>query len=248
MKIKRPFTIGIGGSHSSIGKTTLAAALIRYLSSGHTSRLFGPKPRIGAIKYTKEAIYASLIDDAEILKKKGKDTARLGEAGAKQVLWIKSVAEDLGEVMPLALQRLTELDAVIIEGNSAIEFAKPDIVIFITGGPDADTKPSAERLKGLADIIITAGAEAGNHAGTCIIKELPEKVQDEELEVIIKVMEETAKKKEIISLLNQRAVDGKITCGAARKIAEELNVSYNEVGTAATDLKIKIRNCELGCF
>jgi LAO/AO transport system kinase len=73
-------------------------------------------------------------------------------------------------------------------------------------------------------------------------------VQDEEMEVIINVMEETAKKKEIISLLNQRAQDGKLSCSAARKIAEELGASYSEVGSIANDLKIKIRNCELGCF
>lgn len=240
--------IGIGGAHSSVGKTTLAAALIRYLSSGHTCRLFNKSPRIGAIKYTREAIYASLIDDAAILSQKGKDTARLGEAGAERVLWIKSTAEDIGEVMPLALERMAELDAIIIEGNSAIEFAKPDIVIFITGGPDADTKPSAERLRGLADIVIASEAEAGHQAGTCVLKALLNRVQDEEMEVIINVMENTAKKKEIISLLKQRADDGKLTCSAAREIAEELNASYSEVGSAANDLKIKIRNCELGCF
>ena len=248
MKIRRPFTIGIGGSHSSIGKTTLAAALIHYLASGKTCRLFLPPPRVGAIKYTRESIYASLIDDIAILGQKGKDTARLSGAGAEQVLWIKSPPDDLGKVLPHALLRMSELDAVIIEGNSAIEFAKPDIVIFITGGPGADTKPSAERVNALADIIITSDAEAGHHERTCIIKELPGDVKVGELEVIIKLMEETTKKKEIVSLLTQRSADGKITCSAARKIAEELNVSYNEVGSAATDLKIKIRNCELGCF
>jgi LAO/AO transport system kinase len=31
-------------------------------------------------------------------------------------------------------------------------------------------------------------------------------------------------------------------------IAEELKVSYSEVGKSANELKIKIKNCELGCF
>jgi len=44
------------------------------------------------------------------------------------------------------------------------------------------------------------------------------------------------------------AAEGRITCAAARKIAEELGVGYKEVGAAADELKIKIRDCQLGCF
>ncbi|MCE5194047.1 MAG: hypothetical protein LLF28_01105 [Nitrospiraceae bacterium] len=48
--------------------------------------------------------------------------------------------------------------------------------------------------------------------------------------------------------IKKRAVDGKLSCPAARKIAEDLNVSYKEIGEAADRLKIKINNCALGCF
>lgn len=44
------------------------------------------------------------------------------------------------------------------------------------------------------------------------------------------------------------AVDGKLSCQIARKLAEDLNISYKEVGAAANDLGLRIRNCELGCF
>ncbi|MEW6067547.1 MAG: hypothetical protein AB1610_04570 [Nitrospirota bacterium] len=53
-----------------------------------------------------------------------------------------------------------------------------------------------------------------------------------------KVMEEIKKK----------CINKKISCHVARKIAEELSVSYEEVGRAADELNIKITNCELGCF
>lgn len=43
-------------------------------------------------------------------------------------------------------------------------------------------------------------------------------------------------------------VDGKITCAAARKIAEDLGVPYKEVGQAANELGIRIKDCQLGCF
>jgi hypothetical protein len=61
-------------------------------------------------------------------------------------------------------------------------------------------------------------------------------------------MEEITKKKEIERLLRERAVDSRLTCTEARIIAEDLNVPYRDIGQAANELKIKIRNCELGCF
>jgi len=51
-------------------------------------------------------------------------------------------------------------------------------------------------------------------------------------------------KKELIN----KAVNGKISCAVARKIAEELEVSYKEIGSAADELAIKIKDCQLGCF
>ncbi len=48
--------------------------------------------------------------------------------------------------------------------------------------------------------------------------------------------------------MTEKAVDGKLPCSVARKIAEDLNITYKEVGDAADDLGIRIKNCELGCF
>ncbi len=48
--------------------------------------------------------------------------------------------------------------------------------------------------------------------------------------------------------LSKKSVEGKLTCGAARKVAEDLGVPYSAVGRAANELKIKITDCELGCF
>jgi len=46
----------------------------------------------------------------------------------------------------------------------------------------------------------------------------------------------------------RKADNGSIPCAVARKIAEEMDISYREVGAAADELGIKIRDCELGCF
>jgi DNA-binding transcriptional regulator YhcF (GntR family) len=48
--------------------------------------------------------------------------------------------------------------------------------------------------------------------------------------------------------IKKKAVNGRIPCPVARKLAKELSVSYKEVGKAADELNIKITDCELGCF
>jgi hypothetical protein len=55
-------------------------------------------------------------------------------------------------------------------------------------------------------------------------------------------------KDEIVEEIKQKAINGKLPCSFARRIAEELAVSYKEVGRIADELSIKITNCELGCF
>ena len=44
------------------------------------------------------------------------------------------------------------------------------------------------------------------------------------------------------------AVNGRLSCTAARKVAAELQVSPGKIGEACNQLKIKIHSCELGCF
>ncbi|MBI5195230.1 MAG: hypothetical protein HZA10_02790 [Nitrospirae bacterium] len=55
-------------------------------------------------------------------------------------------------------------------------------------------------------------------------------------------------KKELTESIKKKVKGGIITCASLRKIAEEAGISYKEAGNAADELKIKIRNCDLGCF
>jgi hypothetical protein len=55
-------------------------------------------------------------------------------------------------------------------------------------------------------------------------------------------------KEELKKELLRKAVDGRLACAVAREIAGDMKVSYKEVGDAADELKIKITNCQLGCF
>ena len=177
-------------------------------------------------------------------------TLKNGLFSLKEGKWIYTLEK--AETIPYSDEwknRLSEL-----ENRSAIEFAKPDIVIFIIGETEKSIKPSAQKLSSQADIIIVPDAAwtvrlvSMTSAKIHAVKDYPYVFDDEAIQVIISFMEEIVKKKEIERMLKERAIDARITCTAARMIAEELSVSYSEVGNAANELKIKIKNCELGCF
>lgn len=172
--MRKPLLIGIGGTCSNSGKTTIAVLLLQYLAKdscgqpiiGKSFEAADPAAaevtapecvgtgKWGAIKYTKTELYASLVEDNSILSLKEKDTGRFLDAGAEDAIWVKSPPQALEEVLPLAMERLYYLDGLIIEGNSAIEFLKPDIVIFTFGGDKARWKTGIERLAGHSDIIV----------------------------------------------------------------------------------------------
>jgi hypothetical protein len=44
------------------------------------------------------------------------------------------------------------------------------------------------------------------------------------------------------------APTGKIPCAAAFRLAEELGLSRKDLGEVLNELKIKIIQCQLGCF
>ena len=136
----RPFIIGIAGAHSKVGKTTVACQILKRLTGW------------GAIKFTKTSFYSSIVDSPEILREKNKDTYRLLNAGAQNVLWVQSSPDDLNETLGIAIDRLSHLKGIIIEGNSAIDALRPDIVIFVSGNDGL--KKGAEKILRMADAVI----------------------------------------------------------------------------------------------
>jgi hypothetical protein len=56
------------------------------------------------------------------------------------------------------------------------------------------------------------------------------------------------KEDEITAKLREAAKEGKITCAMAQKIAIENKVPMKRVGDLLNQMKIKIAQCQLGCF
>jgi hypothetical protein len=55
-------------------------------------------------------------------------------------------------------------------------------------------------------------------------------------------------KNKVAEEIKKKAINGRLPCPVARKLAKELSISYKEVGRTADELNIKITDCELGCF
>jgi molybdopterin-guanine dinucleotide biosynthesis protein len=138
----KPIIIGIGGGHSGAGKTTIACEILKNVKGW------------GAIKFTKTSFYSSITDDQEVLSAKGKDTGRLLEAGAEKVLWVQSSGDEMAETASMAVQMLSNLPGIVVEGNSMIEVLTPDVVVFV-GGSRERFKPGAERVLRMSDIVVT---------------------------------------------------------------------------------------------
>ncbi len=233
----------IGGAHSSCGKTTLAENLL--------SRLKG---RWGAIKYTKTAFYTTLVSDRETILQDGKDTARLLKAGAVDVAWIQSPIGELEEVLSMAMCNFSDVNGIIVEGNSPVQYLRSDLVVFVYGSDTARVKEHSSKVFEKASIVVTRNVydpKAFIGKKVCIVK--TKSVQyddsnDEDWGECLDVIMDDISNKEIERRLCALCTDNTMSCAVARKVAVDLGVSYKLIWQKADGLGIKIVDSELGCF
>ncbi len=55
-------------------------------------------------------------------------------------------------------------------------------------------------------------------------------------------------REELKDKIKAAAPDGRIACATAMRLAEELVISRKDMGKILNELKIKIKNCQMGCF
>ncbi len=137
--------IVVSGKSSNVGKSTLISQMIKNLNC-----------HVGVIKTSlhKTNREIEVTDDSSIINEKGKDTAFFKESGAQNVILLKTNYEGLLEGYRRARKLLDEdIEYLIIEGNSILDFIRPTLVIYIDSG-DSQEKESAIKAKGKADIII----------------------------------------------------------------------------------------------
>ncbi len=248
----------ISGANKDIGKSSLAAYII-----GHCLVC-------GAAKFS---LHAETPEGPALVEEgpsgdPGSDTARMYRAGARPVFWVRSTQESLPGDIKGALDSMGS-GVAVLEGNSILKHLEPDFAIFIMNPTFEDFKPSAWEALARADVVLVNGdtevsgedalrlerackernphlkilfsADRGREAAwNIILSRIVGKLGGEYFleDIDARIAEE----------LQKHAKDGRIACGVALRLAQELGVSTQKVGETANQLKIKIINCSLGCF
>ena len=55
-------------------------------------------------------------------------------------------------------------------------------------------------------------------------------------------------RKKIEEVIKGKAKDGKLPCAVCFKMAEDFGISKREMGKILNEVKVKISQCQLGCF
>jgi len=55
-------------------------------------------------------------------------------------------------------------------------------------------------------------------------------------------------RKKLEETILKKAKDGKLPCAMSFKIAEDFGISKREMGKILNEMKIRISQCQLGCF
>ncbi len=54
--------------------------------------------------------------------------------------------------------------------------------------------------------------------------------------------------KDLDKMIKEAAIEGRLPCAKAFKLAKEHGVSLKDIGEAANRANVKISHCQLGCF
>ena len=55
-------------------------------------------------------------------------------------------------------------------------------------------------------------------------------------------------RKKLEETILEKAKDGKLPCAICFKIADDFGISKKEMGKVLNEMKVKISQCQLGCF
>ncbi|HEX5483718.1 MAG TPA: hypothetical protein VFZ08_13930 [Terriglobia bacterium] len=150
----------VGGHTRNIGKTSLAAGLIRAFPSlgwtavkitqyGHGICSRDGKP-CDCAPQTRPYLLTEEKDAAG-----HSDTSRFLAAGARRSLWLRARQGQLADALPTLEAALATDERVLIESNSILEFIQPDLYLVVLDSSRPDFKESARRYLARADALIT---------------------------------------------------------------------------------------------
>ena len=148
----------VGGHTRNIGKTTLATAILRALPHLRWTAMKITQFGHGVCSANGEPCHCETGDHTlaiseERSRDSGSDTARLLNAGAERVLWVRTRQGQLAEAMPRLRREMVQAEHVLLESNSVLRFLKPDLYLAVLQPSVADFKASALRYLDRADAL-----------------------------------------------------------------------------------------------
>jgi molybdopterin-guanine dinucleotide biosynthesis protein len=130
--------ISVAGACSRSGKTALAVTLLRALPTGAaavkfttTNDVFERCPRGTPCLVCDIRVPYRIVEDPRVLSEAGTDTARLGEAGARPVLWAIAKENAAASAWEKVRSRVSGAETVIMEGSTIVNLASPTLCLFV---------------------------------------------------------------------------------------------------------------------
>lgn len=161
--INIPSMLMIGAGDRNAGKTEFVCSLISKLGSEHditgikvtTIETLGSGCHRGnetcgvCTKFEGNFCVTEETNDVS-----NKDTCRMLAAGAKKVLWLRSLKSHLKEGITALLELIGDDQIIICESNSLRNIVEPGLFLMIRNSKSDNCKPSAEKVIALADAIV----------------------------------------------------------------------------------------------
>ncbi len=157
----------VGGHSRNIGKTSVAAGLIRKLRSRKWTAVKITQYGSGVCAHRGSACGCEAEPDhpfalSEEYEANGTDSGRFLAAGAERSFWLRTPAGDLACAAQTLQKILDHSENVIVESNSVLELLRPDVFLMVLDFSCGDFKPSSLRFLDRADafVVIDRGMSA----------------------------------------------------------------------------------------
>ena len=158
MKTYRPGVVAVSGFSSNVGKTTLVCELLRRLPGWEAIKLTRGHYR-SCGRDPAGCCVSDLLREEPVIRsgreanyQVGKDTGLFWEAGASNVHWVIVKDGQVENGINEALARVKS-DGVLIEGNSFLDYVRPDLAVMCARSDGGKVKPSARHALAKSDVL-----------------------------------------------------------------------------------------------
>lgn len=156
----------VGGHSRSVGKTSVAAAIIARLPEMHWTAFKITQFGHGFCSANGEPCDCQTDEHTVAVSEErdsggGTDSTRYLEAGAVRSFWVRTRIGNLAAAMPRLRKEFAAAENVIVESNSILGLLQPDLYLSVLDHATADFKDSARLFLDLADaLLVRAGSDA----------------------------------------------------------------------------------------